>query len=58
MGMSEKKPQDKSEVELETCTGQCGYSPLCRLCELEKKRKCQEALLEKQGKNKPACPQP
>lgn len=34
--------------ETDTCTGQCGYSPLCRECEQEKKRKCLEAALRKQ----------
>jgi hypothetical protein len=36
-----------NKEEPETCTGQCGYSPLCRQCELEKKRKCKEAALQK-----------
>jgi hypothetical protein len=38
---------DKIKEEMETCTGQCGYSPICRKCELEKKRKCMEAALRK-----------
>lgn len=29
---------DTDKDELETCNGQCGYSPLCRRCELEKKK--------------------
>ena len=33
--MDEEK--EKPE-EIETCTGQCGYSPICRQCELEKKK--------------------
>ncbi len=38
---------DELKKETDTCTGQCGYSPLCRQCELEKRRKCLEAALKK-----------
>ncbi len=47
-----KKNRDESETEAETCTGQCGYSPQCRLCEREKRRKCMEAALAKAGKDR------
>jgi len=35
--------------EIETCTGQCGYSPICRQCELEKKK----LMMKKFGKARP-----
>jgi hypothetical protein len=36
--MNEEILKNGSEAEEETCTGQCGYSPMCRQCELEKKK--------------------
>lgn len=47
-----KENRHESESEAQTCTGQCGYSPQCRVCELEKKRKCQEAALATSRKDK------
>jgi hypothetical protein len=35
--------------EIETCTGQCGYAPICRQCELEKKK----LMMKKFGKPLP-----
>lgn len=50
---------NSNKEEMETCTGQCGYSPLCRQCELEKKKKCLEAALRKKNEeNRDNDPQP
>lgn len=58
--VSEKPRQSESKAEEETCTGQCGYSPMCRQCEAEKKRKCREAALRtgKSGENRGFDPKP
>lgn len=35
-------PESQGKEEIETCSGQCGYSTLCRACEQEKRRLIQE----------------